>query len=714
MNTLINKSTPHLSTVAFLLIIISVAVRFTLPLRDGDIWWHMMYGEFFWQNKTLIIDHTLFSWTPTKNDVLYCAWLPEIIFNLLYKVGGLPALFSVRYVSFLLFIGLFWRTAKKNNVLDNPLTWLVCLLAVHLSFAGTFIKPEIFSYMFMILISWNWWSLKKASSWKNCYLFPLIMLFWVNSHGAFFFGVIFLTLVGGGELMNSMTGLPTLSQKTRKHLWFALFLSAVALFLTPYGYHYPLHILKSIIPSAENLSYIHTNQAYMSPYDIQAKGLGNALLGNISVFVLVFLLLYNLRLKRVDSTDILINLCFVLIFTKYLRTTFFWAPVFAFTSIHLLSGISQIKWSKVASDLIFRVLAPAAFLLVFFAMLYQPLYMPVAYGWLGWGICENTPVEEARFIKKHYAGYNIGNTFPQGSYLLWELYPESRVSLDSRQFPYRHWFSDQQRFASGKNEYVEEFLEKYQAKIWCIDLGMYPLVEWFVKSKEWQLVFYGISSAVFVHNSEVVNEKNSKAGEGLHTLKNPFTALQVLTLAFHIQDWTSAELLVNRIEKIFTKRARKRFVREARQFYEGGLAYQAHDFERAVSLFKPSWQRFRNTTIPSNALLFLADRAWQKGEWGSALQWSADAFQLERNMYTIYNLAAVQWYRQTMGGQQGVEQRWRWKQLITHFLNMAPRNLETMHAVREAELILSGSFSEKPSLFLPPLPVMDGTTQSAL
>lgn len=694
-----------LSNIALLLIVISVIVRFTLPLRDGDIWWHMMYGRYFLENSTLIIDHTLFSWTPTENDFLYCSWLPEIILYLFYTIGGLPALFLIRYSSFLIFILLFWSNAKKHMVINNPITWLVCLLTIHLSFVGTFIKPEIFSFIFMTIFSWNWWKIKNIedSNWKRCYIFPFVMLLWVNSHGAFVFGVIFLVIIGISELINFKIGISAISVDKRKHLYIALILSAIVLLLTPYGYSYLLHVFKFFLPTEENIGYINTNQAYLSPFDIKSKGLGNVLLGNVSVVILAFLMLCNVRSKKMDISDILTNIFFIYIFTTYLRTTYFWSPVLAFSSLHLIEGMSIIKWSNLSFIIIYRIVIPSAFLLVFLAMMYQPLFMPIAYGWIGWGICENTPVEEARFIKKNYSGYNIGNTFAQGSYLLWELYPGSRVSIDSRQFPYKKLYADQQRFISG--EKVEEFLTKYPAKIWCIDLEMKNLLDWFIASKEWNLVFFGMSSAVFVNQKEVVPGATSyQVGNGLLAFKNPFTALNMLTICFSLQDIKNAEVVVNRIETIFTTRTRKKFVEESRQFYEGMLAYKRHDFNKAITFFRPAWQRFRNTTLPSNALIFLADQAWQQEQGEEAMQLSEEAFRIERNIYTQYNLAITLWYNHTRKNEESSQLEWDWRELFTHFLYSVPRNTDTYPIIRQSEQILRGEYQGKPPLLTPPLP----------
>jgi hypothetical protein len=127
-----------------------------------------------------------------------------------------------------------------------------------MSYAAVIAKPEIFSFVFIVLLAWNWWDIRRAEnrSWWKLYLFPLLMLLWVNSHGGFIFGVVFLACIGVGELLNTwLSPKNILTPLKRKHLVSSLVLSAFCLFLNPYGYHYLLKVTLDIVPSKENLLY---------------------------------------------------------------------------------------------------------------------------------------------------------------------------------------------------------------------------------------------------------------------------------------------------------------------------------------------------------------------------------------------------------------------------------------------------------------------------
>ena len=128
-----------------IIVILTVALRYALPVRDGDIWFHLLYGEYFWQHKTLLADHTLFSWTPSTNDTIYCTWLSDVFFYFCYKITGITGLFVFRYLCIYMLVFSCYLFARKMKIVNQPVTWLVCLLATLMAYTGIIAKPEIFS-----------------------------------------------------------------------------------------------------------------------------------------------------------------------------------------------------------------------------------------------------------------------------------------------------------------------------------------------------------------------------------------------------------------------------------------------------------------------------------------------------------------------------------------------------------------------------------------
>ena len=198
------SNAPWHSTWAWLLaflVLLTLGIRFAEPVRDGDLWWQMAYGRYMIEHRTLVTYHSAFTWTSAESPTIYCAWLAEIFLYLLHAAGDLPVLFAFRYACLLLFVLAVWYQARRLGVARHPLTWLICLLGVLMSQNAAYIKPEIFSYVFMTLSVLVWLRIKSEGekARRTCYLFPVLMLLWVNSHGGFIFGAVFLFVMGLGE-----------------------------------------------------------------------------------------------------------------------------------------------------------------------------------------------------------------------------------------------------------------------------------------------------------------------------------------------------------------------------------------------------------------------------------------------------------------------------------------------------------------------------------
>ncbi|MGB4268468.1 MAG: hypothetical protein WBK20_04725, partial [Spirochaetota bacterium] len=195
------------SVILFLLLIpLALIIGNTRPIEDGDTWWQMQYGKYMLENKTLIPDHSIYTWTPASNDEIYCAWLPEIIMYSIYSTFGFFSLYVLKYSMALFVALLFFFYAYKNNVLLHPIALLTILMGIitHGASSGSMIKPELFTYVFMSLLVFVWWvyATNKEKNYKLLYSMPIIILIWVNSHGGFVFAAFFFVCIIIGSFLN--------------------------------------------------------------------------------------------------------------------------------------------------------------------------------------------------------------------------------------------------------------------------------------------------------------------------------------------------------------------------------------------------------------------------------------------------------------------------------------------------------------------------------
>jgi len=694
----------------------SLIIWYAMPLRDGDIWWHMLYGEYFLQNKTLIADHTLFSWTPAENSLIYCTWLPDIFFYLLYDRFSLSGLFVFRYLCMLFPVVALWRFARLQNVDGIPLAWFLCLLVVIMSKAAAYSKPEIFSFILMTATIWNWWHIRARGEHAvmNCYLFPLFLLIWINSHGGIIFGIAFLGTVGFGELLNGWCSRNPLPSRVRRHLAFSLLLSILALTITPYGWRYIYQLILFIIPTSEQLAYIKGNSAYTSPF---AQSTLSLHYGQYAIILSLLTLILAVcdRKKRIEFSFLLSNFLFAFLFTRYLRTTFYWPLVFSFSAIYLIPSISTCRVPRYFRQIGIAALLAAGF---FFSgrVAYESKCNPQDRLWIGFGICEFHPVEAAEFIKKNLPGLRLGNTFGQGAYLLWHLRPPGGVFIDSRQFPYRAWYQDYYRAVSGAG--TAELVDKYHADVWCIDISHLAMASWFHRSQDWNLVFYGKNSAIFTRTG-VWDKKQNAASPDIDGFKSLSTGLYLINFALMIEDWQTVRKVITRLNSLGICPKAKELGQHAELLLRALQDYQAGNFQHAIQSLEQlgSESAFDVSPLLAFCLIHSSANALQQDAADAAWRLARKAWEIyPENPLTVYNAGVTAWYSENKKNRDRREQKEHfspahekdktepdsWKPFLEAFLrNRAVQpDYEAYYMI--AETILAGQFSGLPPLFLPP------------
>ena len=177
-----------------------VLLEYKVDGSDYDLWWQMAMGKYYIAHHTLIMDHSIFSWTPTDPTWIYNTCLGSIAVYLFYNfMGG----FGLWIFQWLIFLGvflsfyLFLRLIRLR--LDVTGVTLIAAIGIACSLACRFYKPELFS---TLLFSWTvfiFFYIKITRRKFLFYLYPIIFALWVNLHGAFVVGLVFLALAFTGE-----------------------------------------------------------------------------------------------------------------------------------------------------------------------------------------------------------------------------------------------------------------------------------------------------------------------------------------------------------------------------------------------------------------------------------------------------------------------------------------------------------------------------------
>ncbi|MCI5141227.1 MAG: hypothetical protein D3909_05775, partial [Candidatus Electrothrix sp. ATG1] len=249
--------------------------------------------------------------------------------------------------------------------------------------------------------------------------------------------------------------------------------------------------------------------------------------------------------------------------TRMMRTTFYWAPIFLFSSLTLLS---QTPHAPVAlSNRFLQFVSRRWTVLILFLTLcasgttvYKAIAKPEMGCWTGFGIANSSPVNEAKYIKKHFPTAKVGNTYNQGAYLMWELWPENKVFIDSRHFPYRKWVDEYWHFFNADTirlhpDDFERYINSLSCDLWCVGHEDMYIGQWFYLSPDWKLVYYGRNASIFLRKDieHPEHPDNAEIHQGIRYIKNFVYASQALKWTLLIQDWTTAHIILNDMRERF-------------------------------------------------------------------------------------------------------------------------------------------------------------------
>jgi hypothetical protein len=530
-----------------------ILLKYPVDGGDYDLWWQMAHGKYYLHNHTLRIDLSIFSWTPTDPTWIYNTCLGSVIIYLLYNFMGGFGLWGMQWLIFLcVFFAFYLFLRLMNQRLDINGVTVIAAIGVACSPACRFYKPELFS---LLLFCWSaliFFYFKITRKKILLYIYPVIFAFWVNLHGAFLVGIVFLMLTFIGEILNKIF-FPQESFTTDEliHLGTATILSWVATLVNPYGINYLLSLYPIIMSAIDFPNYLGTHGKIIMAYQSMWQFLSNfnvyffsavftAWIMTLMVIIVLILSVYDvIKKKTCDFTVLIISLALYWKGMETNRTSYFFPVFFFFTFFYLLIYRSKLKniYNKAA---IFSFLI---FIFFFISISYINLRYNVDSKWFGAGLEDSVPVEEVAFLKKYRVDGLIFNDYAIGGYLLWALYPDYKVFIDPRGGLYRNQvFWDYIKFTSKSltGSDINLFTQKYPFKIAII--SHQPLILSFLKeSHEWRLLYFEKHAAILIHQSlfPAVISKMSK------DIKDPNTLLKIMNSPARFRDTRNPKVLLN-------------------------------------------------------------------------------------------------------------------------------------------------------------------------
>ena len=217
-----------------------------LLLRDADIGWHIRNGQQMWLTHAITRTDS-FSSTLSGHTWYAWEWLYDLLIALIHHVFGLNGVvfYSAALIAAAFVLTLHLALRRGGNLL---VTLLLLILSLGASAIHFLARPHLVSWLLTVI----WFEVLDSSADKHAepgnriFWLPALMLLWVNLHGGFVLGFVLLAIyltVQSLEYFTHRDQREDLKARLRP-MWIAAALSFLASFVNPYGYHLHLHIYR--------------------------------------------------------------------------------------------------------------------------------------------------------------------------------------------------------------------------------------------------------------------------------------------------------------------------------------------------------------------------------------------------------------------------------------------------------------------------------------
>jgi uncharacterized membrane protein YeaQ/YmgE (transglycosylase-associated protein family) len=420
---------------------------FSGEVADTDIWLHLMTGRHTLENRALTVPDP-FCYTSdlaataaeakTRYFNLTHEWLAQILMYGIHAATGFPGLVLLRALLLIAFCGLvglivWWRTAGFYRSLAAS----IAAGAVAINFQQS--RPFLVTFVLLAVTM----AILERRRWMWA-LVP-IFIFWANCHGGYFMGWVMLGAYCGEALIQRLRKRP---MEGERQLWMVTIASFLASAINPNGFRAIQIVLlyRSSGIQSSNLEWQYP-AFWLPPY-----GYGVVLIGSLVAMLLSW--------RRTRPIDWILYFVFGAASMLAVRNTILMGLVGA-----VLLGAYLPDWKRAipaAAEFAAAGLVVAAIGLALFG---GNAFQLRAAEWL-------LPTAAADFLKAHNVTGRMFNTYENGGYLVWRLWPAQRDFIDPRGLS-EEAYADYNRIlyyadsTGGKSS--EELLAKYGIEVLVLD-----------------------------------------------------------------------------------------------------------------------------------------------------------------------------------------------------------------------------------------------------
>jgi hypothetical protein len=432
-----------------------IAMNLT-PLKEGDLWWHIKVGEQAVRSGQVPrLDE--FTFTAFQQPYLFShSWFSEVALFIIERVGGLSSLVLLQAVVSTIIVALLLRASAQRGA---PAT-LAAILTI-IGWVGLYpyssTRPQIFSFLFLAIYAalCSDYALRGKN---RLWLLPVVMVLWINFHGAWITGIMLWAITLGGAVLQRWWNASESVSPRPLLVWGIV--SILVLPLNPEGFA----IYRSLLSAGSN----PINQQFVSEWQplVITNMLSWAFFGLLALWIVGL----AFTAKRPRLYEIALMLVFAAFALRYLRMP----PFFYIVSVPIIAEtLAGIEWQRLQARFA-KILAAGGgnpqrsgtinliFLLALISGTITSL-PPLRLAFLGQPesslISKNFPVQAVADLT--LPSERIFSLPEWGGYLIWSQYPPAQVFVDGRVelFPTQIW--DDYLHIAGVGENWQELLDQY-------------------------------------------------------------------------------------------------------------------------------------------------------------------------------------------------------------------------------------------------------------
>jgi hypothetical protein len=413
-------------TVLSLLYLVFAAYVLTYTVADVDLWGYLTFGRLFWETGKFPYKD-IFAYLPTHDTWVFHEWLTGVLFFPLYQKFGAAALQLLKYSIGLATMGFIFLTAVRRGA--NYYSAVLILIAIGgiLDFGYSPVRAQIFTFFFFAVTLYLLETTRTTRRWQILWWIIPTQILWCNLHGGFLVGLGLLALYAAGEAIARKPFVPYVM---------VLVFSSLATLINPYGIEYWRFFARSLpMPRPELIEWFSVYAGYK-------YGVLNNFAIIYILFIIIFLVLLLLWRKPRELTVYLVlgltlflglkqqrHICFFLLLAGAYMPVWLSDFLNAMKSDVLIRGIQdRIGWKTptacavvLALILTVKIINQNPMSLTLPSQPNKDKKFSVFY-----------PSGAVNYIKEQELSGNILTEFHWGEYLIWELHPLCRVSLDGR------------------------------------------------------------------------------------------------------------------------------------------------------------------------------------------------------------------------------------------------------------------------------------------